>query len=77
MNDVTGLEKLHFSDKFEVFSGQKPEPKPSLRGTSRLRRHGKTVNFLDKFKDPKFIAEDELWDTEIPKIPRKLANTEF
>lgn len=77
MKDVTKLSKLEFSDKYELFSGQKSEPKSRLRGMSRLRKQGKTVNFLDKFGDPKFVPDAEKWDASIPKDAPKIPTEEL
>lgn len=35
---------------------------------SWLRDRGKTVNFVDKFKDPNFIPDDETWYTDTLEI---------
>lgn len=65
MQDVKKLGKVEFSDKFEILPGQKSISKFRLRSTAHLYNQGKSVNFLDKFKDPKFISDTEQWDTTI------------
>lgn len=50
MQDVTGLDREEFSDKFDL--GQTCKP-----------RQGKEVNFLNKFGDSGQVSESEKWDT--------------
>lgn len=54
MQDTTGLDRVEFTDKFDL--GQ---TKPSICKP----RKGKEVNFLDKFGDSGPIGESEGWDT--------------
>ena len=54
MQDVTGLDRVEFTDKFDL--GQ---PKPSSCNPPK----GKEVNFLDKFGDSEPIGNSEQWDT--------------
>ena len=54
MKDVTGLDRVEFTDKFDL--GQ---PEPSICKP----RQGKEVNFLDKFGDSGQISENEKWET--------------
>lgn len=56
MQDVTSLDTVEFTDRYQVPSLTKTvRPKPRLKGTS--------VNFLDKFGDPQNVPESETWDT--------------
>lgn len=41
----TKSSKLEFSDKYQLFSGQKSEPKSRVLSMSHFRKEGKTVNF--------------------------------
>ena len=59
MRDVTGLDRVEFTDKFDL--GQ---TKPSICNPQK----GKEVNFLDKFGDSGPIGENEGWDTCENKI---------
>ena len=54
MQDVTGLERQEFTDKFDLGQTEPSICKP---------RQGKEVNFLDKFGDSGQISESEKWDT--------------
>lgn len=54
MQDTTGLDRVEFTDKFDL--GQ---TKPSICKP----RKGKEVNFLEKFGDSGPIGESEGWDT--------------
>ena len=56
MQDVTGLPRQEFTDKFDL--GQ-TETEPSICKPGQ----GKTVNFLDKFGDSEQISKSEEWDT--------------
>lgn len=54
MQDVTGLDRVEFTDKFDL--GQ---TKPSICNPQK----GKEVRFLDKFGDSEPIGASEGWDT--------------
>ena len=54
MKDITGLNRVEFSDKFDLGQTQPSMCKP---------RQGKEVHFLDKFGDSGPIAESEKWET--------------
>jgi len=54
MQDVTGLDQVEFTDKFDLGQTEPSICKP---------RQGKQVNFLDKFGDSGQISESEGWDT--------------
>jgi len=54
MQDTTGLDRVEFTDKFDL--GQ---PKSSSYNPPK----GKEVNFLDKFGDSEPIGESGGWDT--------------
>ena len=54
MQDVTGLDRVEFTDKFDLGQTEPSTCKP---------RRGKQVNFLDKFGDSGQISESEKWDT--------------
>ncbi len=62
MQDVTGLDRVDFSDVLDL--GQ-AEP-----SDSKLNR-GKEVNFLDKFGDSGPINEEDMWDVSESPIPNK------
>jgi hypothetical protein len=53
MQDVTGLERVEFSDILDLGQAKSSISKPST---------GKTVNFLDKFGDRGAIDEMDTWD---------------
>ena len=55
MKDVTGLDQLDFSDKYDL-GHPKPEPIVSPQ------RPGKEVNFLDKFGDQRITDGSEAWN---------------
>lgn len=65
MQDTTGLDRVEFSDKFDL--GQ---TKPSICNP----RKGKEVNFLEKFGDSEPIGESEGWNTyeNESMVPKKL-----
>uniref|UniRef100_UPI0030018762 hypothetical protein n=1 Tax=Cocconeiopsis kantsiensis TaxID=3082010 RepID=UPI0030018762 len=75
--DVVKLDKVEFSDRFEVVPRPKPTTKSNLRGMKPLKKKGKMVKFLDKFADPEVIPEAEQWDItsstsqDAPRIPGK------
>lgn len=52
MQDVTGLDRVAFSDISQLGQAEPSIPKPS----------GKTVNFLEKFGDPDTVSKSETWD---------------
>ena len=54
MQDVTGLDRVEFTDKFDL--GQ---TKPSISNSNK----GKEVSFLEKFGDSGPVSENEGWDT--------------
>ena len=56
MNDVTGLDHIEFSDKYDM-----GPTKPKISNPCKSK--GKEVNFLDKFGDSTTIGESEGWDT--------------
>ena len=59
IQDVTGLDRVEFSDVFDLGQGiSKP-------------RTGKSVNFLEKFGDPETIDEMDTWDISESKVPEK------
>jgi hypothetical protein len=68
MQDVTHVTTTEFDDVFEVSSGPKRPTTThfNLRGTERFRNSGKTVKFLDKFRDSELISENEQWDIPNP-----------
>ncbi len=53
MQDITGLDRVDFSDVLDL--GQ---PEPSISKASK----SKTVNFLEMFGDPADIDESDTWD---------------
>ena len=53
MQDVTSLDRVEFTDKFDLGQTEPSICKP---------RQGKQVNFLDKFGDSGQISESEEWD---------------
>jgi len=69
MQDATKLKTVDFSDKFEVFPPQKSTSKVGFRGTKNFCNSGKTVNFLDKFRDSEFVPDTQKWDNTI-SIPQ-------
>lgn len=54
MNDVTGLDQVEFTDKYDFGHTEPSICKP---------RKGKEVHFLDQFGDSGPIGESEKWDT--------------
>ena len=54
MKDVTGLDRVEFSDILDLGQAESSISKP---------RRGKVVNFLEKFGDPGTIDEMDTWDT--------------
>ena len=67
LQDVTGLETADFNYKFKVIPNVEPitnnnpelpitNTNTGLRGTKRFNNEGKTVDFLEKFKDLEFIS---------------------
>ncbi len=56
MNDISGVDKVDFSDRLQV--------PPSTEVTIKSKTKAKSVNFLDKFGDPKEISESETWNTD-------------
>jgi len=65
MKDVTGLERVDFSDILDL--GQ---TKPSISKSSK----GKMVNFLEMFGDPADIDKSETWDASsiTDTVPKKM-----
>nr|YP_010133682.1 hypothetical protein KYU99_pgp071 [Nitzschia supralitorea]QWM93172.1 hypothetical protein [Nitzschia supralitorea] len=61
MQDVTGLNRVDFSDILDL--GQSDSYVPKFKG--------KTVNFLDKFGDPEIISESEWYTSEPPVIKNR------
>lgn len=62
MQDVTGLNRVEFSDILDLGQAEPSISKP---------RTGKIVNFLEKFGDPETIDEMDTWDTSECKVPEK------
>ena len=62
MQDVTGLDRVEFTDKFDLGQTKPNVPNP---------RKGKTVNFLEKFGDSGTIDESDTWDTDEFTVPKK------
>ena len=70
MQDVTGLDRVNFSDIFDLGKpSQSMETKSAISKASDLgkkhylrRRKPRVVNFLDKFGDGGDVAENESWD---------------
>jgi hypothetical protein len=62
MQDVTGLNRVEFSDILDLGQAEPSISKP---------RTGKIVNFLEKFGDPGTIDEMDRWDTSEYKVPEK------
>ena len=62
MQDVTGLDKVDFSDVLDL--GQAEPSTPKFNG-------GKEVNFLEKFGDSETINEEDRWDVNESPIPEK------
>jgi hypothetical protein len=60
MQDVTGLERVDFSDVFDLGQAEPSIPKSPK---------GKTVNFLDKFGDSGPIDEKDTWDISESTVP--------
>lgn len=58
MQDVTGLDRVDFSDVLDIGQAAKP-------------RKGKMVNFLDKFGDSEPVDEIETWSANDYSIPEK------
>lgn len=74
MQDVTGLDRVIFTDKFDL--GQINTDKLNLSqtklGISNLRK-GKMVNLLNKFNDSGEISKDETWHvSESPVLKKNL-----
>jgi hypothetical protein len=59
---VTKLTTVKFSDKFEISGKIKPTSHFNLKDTKRFKNRGKTMKFLEKFKDTEFISDSEKWD---------------
>ena len=59
MQDVTGLNRVGFTDVLDLGKSQNCAIKP---------RQGKMVNFLDKFGDSGTIPETETWDVCLPNV---------
>ena len=55
MQDVTGLDRVQFTDRFDLGKTKKYNTYSTQKA--------KQVGFLDKFSDPKVIAENEKWET--------------
>jgi len=63
MQDVTGVYKIEFTDKYQVpSSSDVTNTVNTVRHKSKLK--GIVVNFLNKFSDPKNIPETEIWDID-------------
>lgn len=62
MQDVTGLDKVDFSDVLDLGQAEPCPPKS---------HQGKTVNFLDKFGDSGTIDEKDTWDISESPVPEK------
>lgn len=62
MQDVTGLDRVDFSDVLDLGEAKPSIPKP---------RRGKRVNFLDKFGDSGPIDEIDTWEVSEPVVPEK------
>ena len=60
MQDVTGLDRVEFTDKFDL--GQTKHSIPNPR---------KTVNFLDQFDDSGTIDESDTWNNNEFMVPKK------
>lgn len=60
MQDVTGLDRVEFSDKLDLGQVEPSSSKPST---------GKVVNFLKKFGDRGTIDEVDTWETSENTIP--------
>lgn len=68
MQDITGLDRVSFSDVLDLGQAESSIPKS---------HQGKTVNFLDKFGDSGIIDEKDTWDINdnefmVPEDPDKL-----
>jgi hypothetical protein len=77
MEDVTGL-PIEFADLFEVSGSPKPETTNfNLRGTKGFknrRSKAKLIKFIDKFRDPDFVADFEKWDAVRDATKNSLKN---
>lgn len=62
MKDMTGLDRVEFSDSLDLGQAEPSISEP---------RTGRTVNFLEKFGDPRTIDEMDTWDTSDYNIPEK------
>lgn len=65
MEDRTQLKNYKFKDRFDLSPSEAKSPRPNLR-------KGKTVDFLEKFSDPKEINEAETWEPSQSEIPQKI-----
>lgn len=65
MEDRTQLKNYKFKDRLDLGPSETKSPRPNLR-------KGKTVDFLDKFSDPKEINEAETWEPSQCEIPQKI-----
>lgn len=70
MEDVTGLKKINFNDRLEVSK----DPIAAISDSSKFKRAGKTVNFLDKFGDSGLISESDKWDAYDSNCPAPVNN---
>ena len=63
MQDVTGLDKIEFIDRYQVSSSSDvTNTADTVRPKSRLR--GTAVNFLDKFGNPENVPESDTWSID-------------
>lgn len=69
MQDVTGLDRVDFSDRFDIGEVKSSIIDPSPSDYS----NGKMVNFLDKFGDSSIIDEKDTWDTNEFSTPQRNA----
>lgn len=66
MQDVTGLDRVEFSDTLDLGQTKGISTNPTLNP-----RKAKTVNFLDKFGDSTTIDKSDTWDTNEFMVPKK------
>lgn len=67
MKDSTQWVNSEFNDYLDIGQVEPSIPKPNLR-----RGTGKTVNFLEKFRDPDVVTESEKWDISESDVPKNL-----
>jgi starvation-inducible outer membrane lipoprotein len=65
MQDVTGLERIDFSDILDLGQTEPSIPEPSK---------GRMVNFLERFGDPADIDKSETWyaSSITDTVPKKM-----